>query len=707
MHTIKLMAVDSRYATQDELSAAGITGDYYPSDWKFMAHQAKTVQALKSDAHIVVNTAMTGDGKSLAGQLQMFNDTHWRTLTMYPTNELALDQQRGLEAMIGNKGQPRVWGNYGLDYSVLNASTLDEIQEKFEQAGLSAERLTALVKHLRCDYLLTNPDIFHFSITFAYSKFGTAKDAALGELAGIYQLFAFDEFHLFGTPETASVMMAILLLRYMKPDHRQPRFLFLSATPQAQLQDMAARVGLNVVEVKGEYEHGLECTPTGTHRRILRPADLILYSGGLEEWCQAHIEDVILRFFREQRPAGAKGVIIANSVATAHRIGEFLKPICESHGISVGLNTGLTPKSDRAMDCDLLVGTSTIDVGVDFKINLLIFECRDAASHMQRLGRLGRHDSDKDKRAFQHFEAHALVPPWVVEGIKEDIPAGTSVDRITYRDRLHQYFQPPQAFEKYVWRWAGVQAGQVLDSLRSREIKAQYAHIIPDLINHYAELFRHSLHTFKRLAKDQKQDTIRAASAFRGDSPFTALVRDLRKKQGKSEFLPYNLLTLLRNADLEWLSWEDAEREYRKIGQSAPGWAALQRGDPLGAFRLRGWLDKRREVGLMLDREPDIDQREQVVELSGFRFDVPQGFNGAMQVSDELQARTMVCLLIPDRATDEVRRMCRLGMEVELLRVKVLGQGDAPWTAAFGRAALLLDSVWIRRRSDTDRPMIY
>lgn len=705
MHTLKLMAVDSRYATEQEITAAGITGDYYPLGWRLMAHQAKTVQALKGDAHIIINTAMTGDGKSLASQLKVFNDTCWRTLTMYPTNELALDQQRSLNAMIADKGQPPVWGN-GLDYSVLNASTLDEIQEKFEQAGLSAERLTALVKHLRCDYLLTNPDIFHLCITFAYSKFGTAKDAALGELAGIYQLFAFDEFHLFGMPETASVMMAILLLRYMKPDHSQPRFLFLSATPQRQLQDMAERVGLNVVEVKGEYEHGLEHTPIETHRRILRPADLTLYSGGLDEWCQAHVEDVILRFFREQRPAGAKGVIIANSVATAHRIGEFLKPICEAHGISVGLNTGLTPKAERVMDCDILVGTSTIDVGVDFKINLLIFECRDAASHMQRLGRLGRHDSDKNGRAFQHFEAHALVPPWVVEGVTQDIAADTWVDRITYRDCLSKYFQPLQAFEKYIWRWAGIQAGQVLYSLSSRDIKAQYAHIVPPLKDQYVSLFDKSVKKYWAF-RENKPYIVQSASSFRGDSPFNALVRDLSKKEGKSEFIAYNMLTLLRNADLEWLDWEAAEREYRKIGQSGPSWAALKRSDPLGAFWLRGWLDKRREVGLMLDAEPDLDNREQVVELSGFRFDVPQGFKGAMRVSDELQARTMVCFLIPDRAPDEVRRMCRLGMEVELLRVKVLGQGDTPWTAAFGRAALLLDSVWLRRRSDTDKPMIY
>jgi len=36
---------------------------------------------------------------------------------------------------------------------------------------------------------------------------------------------------------------------------------------------------------------------------------------------------------------------------------------------------------------DLVLGTSTIDVGVDFKINFLIFESESAGSFIQRLGR--------------------------------------------------------------------------------------------------------------------------------------------------------------------------------------------------------------------------------------------------------------------------------------------------------------------------------
>jgi CRISPR-associated endonuclease/helicase Cas3 len=50
-----------------------------------------------------------------------------------------------------------------------------------------------------------------------------------------------------------------------------------------------------------------------------------------------------------------------------------------------------------------------IDVGVDFRINFLIFESGDSGSFIQRLGRLDRHDGQSDDQPFLNFTAHALT----------------------------------------------------------------------------------------------------------------------------------------------------------------------------------------------------------------------------------------------------------------------------------------------------------
>jgi CRISPR-associated endonuclease/helicase Cas3 len=65
-----------------------------PPGWHLSTHQVATYQALKSgNVDVVFNTAMTGDGKSLAGQLPtLLEDSPRSLLAMYPTNELIGDQ---------------------------------------------------------------------------------------------------------------------------------------------------------------------------------------------------------------------------------------------------------------------------------------------------------------------------------------------------------------------------------------------------------------------------------------------------------------------------------------------------------------------------------------------------------------------------------------------------------------------------------------
>jgi CRISPR/Cas system-associated endonuclease/helicase Cas3 len=62
---------------------------------------------------------------------------------------------------------------------------------------------------------------------------------------------------------------------------------------------------------------------------------------------------------------------------------------------------------ETAIKAHLIVGTSTLDVGVDFKINFLIFEGHDASTFIQRLGRLGRHEG------FPIYRGYALIPNYL------------------------------------------------------------------------------------------------------------------------------------------------------------------------------------------------------------------------------------------------------------------------------------------------------
>lgn len=67
-----------------------------PADWQLATHQWEVYQALNQpDVDIVFDTAMTGDGKTLAANLPMLRpQQRWNGVFIYPTNELIRDQQR-------------------------------------------------------------------------------------------------------------------------------------------------------------------------------------------------------------------------------------------------------------------------------------------------------------------------------------------------------------------------------------------------------------------------------------------------------------------------------------------------------------------------------------------------------------------------------------------------------------------------------------
>ena len=62
-----------------------------PAGWHLSQHQVETYKALISpDVDVVINTAMTGDGKSLAAYLPTLVLPNHHAFGMYPTIELKL-----------------------------------------------------------------------------------------------------------------------------------------------------------------------------------------------------------------------------------------------------------------------------------------------------------------------------------------------------------------------------------------------------------------------------------------------------------------------------------------------------------------------------------------------------------------------------------------------------------------------------------------
>jgi CRISPR-associated endonuclease/helicase Cas3 len=386
---ITLKPVYSRIA----LTPAGVT---LPNDWSLSWHQAETFQQLGApDVDVVFNTAMTGDGKSLAAYLRSMMSKYY-TLAMYPTNELARDQERQVQAykqIFQPEYDPQVYR--------LTGATLTDFVETNQ---LPSKQQGIIDRVDNSEVLLTNPDIFHYIHDFRYlrrdqrtSRRGDNADKLFRKIDEAYKLFVFDEFHVFSSPQIASILNAMLLIKHTAS---RRKFLFLSATPNHLLKGFLERSGLKYREIDpvsaGAYRFS---TCDELNWRQISQSITLTFPDNLQpnarsgyDWLVDHAELVVLKFFLEH--PGSKGAIILNSIASVYKLLAKIKPLFAQHDLTVMPNTSLTGESERARsiaDADLLIGTSTIDVGVDFKINFLVFEAADAGNFIQRFGRLGRH----------------------------------------------------------------------------------------------------------------------------------------------------------------------------------------------------------------------------------------------------------------------------------------------------------------------------
>ncbi len=71
-----------------------------PHGWSLSWHQAETLKALRNPSvDVVFNTAMTGEGKSLAAYLDVMQGDGINAIGLYPTNELVRDQEMQVQDM--------------------------------------------------------------------------------------------------------------------------------------------------------------------------------------------------------------------------------------------------------------------------------------------------------------------------------------------------------------------------------------------------------------------------------------------------------------------------------------------------------------------------------------------------------------------------------------------------------------------------------
>ncbi|AFZ11794.1 CRISPR-associated helicase, Cas3 family [Crinalium epipsammum PCC 9333] len=644
---------------------------------QLVTHQKAVWDALRDPkVQIIFDTALTGDGKTLAGLLPAFYESRslGKGLFAYPTNELIRDQAKQV-----NEWNQRL--NIAIKPHQLNSQSLAELvsEEGFDKL----ETLRNLASDRDINVILTNPDIFTLIHRFFYNRY-KGNIAKLSEIwFNYFRYIVFDEFHIFGAPQVTNVLDAIAFSRAHLGDQYPAKFLFLSATPDKLIQQALDKAGIIAKIIHGKYQHGLK--ESENHRCILREVELELVasqqsSGGVESWIKENLEKINHFFINYPN---SKGLIIVNSVFAAKRIIRQLKdnPACN---FTVGENTGLTSLDIRkdSENKQLIIATSTVDVGVDFKINFLIYESLDAGTFIQRLGRLGRHEG------FPIYKAIALVPDWVKEKFSELYPDGVEIDRESFFETVRdEIYQKPQMFEKYLIRW-----GKVLSTLRYARLsspKDQYQTLLERYAVEASNILGETPKWCRLNELKEHQIIIKDLETFRGTGELDIWVYELETNAISS----ISLIRLLSGTDFKLLSESEAEKLSQKFVH------------PFHKNSLRlyaiinNYLDSYQNVELeftyYLDRL-NINQAQQRI---GFRIQARH--SEIRKINEQLEGLELTtCVADPiNYDIPKLKRIYRLPAFFELYLVKDFSGGTYP--VAFGQDALLLDSLLFWQKTNT------
>jgi CRISPR-associated endonuclease/helicase Cas3 len=696
-----------------------------PQGWSLSWHQAATLKAIRdSNIDVIFNTAMTSDGKSLAAYLETLL-TDYCAMGLYPTNELARDQETQIQGYIEQfqpLNEPRVVRISG-----------QELEIYAENEGLKKAAAIA-TRTGQSEILLTNPDIFHYLHRGAYLTSKDNPDKLWGRIDKDFELFIFDEFHVFAAPQMKSVINTMLLIRYT---NRRKKFLFLSATPNEQLIQRLEASGFRCHQINPiqEDKYQFPDTPEQCHhllsqgwRQVSREICLQFIpleptSRATEIWLRENSDRILAHF--QQHP-GSKGAIILNSIAAVKRLMPFFRELLEPYGLVVGENTGLSGKAEkeRSLLADLVLGTSTIDVGVDFKINFLIFESADAGSFIQRLGRLGRHDGyerNGQKIAFETFTAYALTPNFVVERLflgDSPLLEPTGIyERPLFHARISENYRQINDFQGYYTRWGAVQSFQLCRQLGYSTIKPGYAdsqaafraaceQVFDTNLKRVASRVKGWAQEWQQLSGRKEGNPIAEdASSFRGSSSLQCGLYDLREPNEAERFKTYDLPGILGNLETE--AWTEAgfmrslQQTAERTGQPIPK-GRFQH--CLAFMKLQAYREERLNWRFTYsgDLQPIADAWKVQV-LTGIQVWQPGNY-WIGEISKRLNKEALVCYVLR-RPVAEVRSRLRLPMHFQVYPISdhySVHDATAPYAIAFDQSALLIDTLahWLKSKGD-------
>jgi CRISPR-associated helicase Cas3 len=708
-----------------------------------LEHQRKTLEEVERAMRekrtlAIINASVTGSGKTLANYAYSLLHKPTPTIGVYPTNELIRDQERAL-----------IDRGVAADELIrLDSLELDIWQQRMQ------ERTHAQVLHAITGnwtefkpVILTNPDILYLLMynLYAYHRpFLAYRERVLQNIINNYPIIVFDEFHSYNVKQEANAAFIAATAARLAPD-KPHIFIFSSATPDlSRLENYLRRVGIDICPV--------HTSPSTSGELVCEPIDIEILPADLSHWQgRETIEKEFGRVlnFLENYPAG-RGVFILDSVYEAKLLAQSLADrfgwdqVGELHGyLDADARRG-------ALERRFTVGTTTIDVGVDFTgkqaKDFIVFEARSAEQFMQRLGRIGR--QRRERHEVPNY-ALAVVPEYVSNALQEKYAAllqSSTCSREDFSAAIRDVFTSPNLFTGYLTKYAPLEATAAAKRILKQfatDVQPIYAdvlhRIVIDLFPRkngspflFDSLSRRQWYTWESFGEPDKRDQwnidgklipkgttfFKELEQFRGSSDLPCAIYDrLDEARGFFPFKVYHFPFVARRTRFREIEEEAFLEHLKRFQERFPDKVdtfekSLRKEQVLNYVVVSRLVEgTAQKLSFELDLGEVIDWTEQLHRFTSLRLHLqalpPCSVENANEAIRKVNRETGWLGWVSQQSPYDLTRIHKLPPLFELFPLNVVGAGGGEstfWSLALGLSAIFMDSLPLRK-NQFDRAM--
>jgi len=390
---IEIGSVQFKYADDQPHTIGNDSFRLFPHQAEFFREMVDALDG--SESKFLFLESMTGSGKTIAN-ITPAVERGENILITYPTNQLIEDQERSILENVQDFGF-----DDDVEVEIINSEKLREEKTDKTIAKLLDKKFMRNRDESRV--FLTTPDTLYNIITGKYGGYPKRMDLAQNSLLASVSYFVFDEFHIYDVAMETSILNMCIILNHNRSGVNIP-IVFSSATPDREFKELLSEISpdgiIEIDESKSISQNGTKTISGKIHLEII----LGKKWNGPEVFKETKGNEIVETISGEREITA----IFESVKRTSNMISELREEVPEVKNVwsyKTGMGSGGYGSPEKA---NLVIGTRTLSVGIDFNTQSLFFEAYRARDFLQKLGRVGRGEDEEVSEATGYTSEYSV-----------------------------------------------------------------------------------------------------------------------------------------------------------------------------------------------------------------------------------------------------------------------------------------------------------